>query len=301
MFNKKRYFLYLTVVLTLIVTGLVFVRLVKKLQIRTAEAEKTEQRANRTKNEKEEKPKEAEASAEALPVVVQDNTAQAEIPTEKDSPAIQGDQNVSAKTVPQTVSSKYPVHKNITTTFFWAGEEAGKDNKNISNLPSAWDEQWVKHFGGVDDPDKRNGVFPAKFTPKENPFYFALPYNDFDSSGKRKKEVFSLIPWAGSKEWGKLESMCKNQWIRITKGGKIAYAQWQDVGPFKEDDGAYVFGSSPPKSKTNKNAGLDVSPAVKDYLGLSDVDKTDWQFIDARNVPAGPWKQVITTSQVFWL
>ena len=106
--------------------------------------------------------------------------------------------------------------------------------------------------------------------------------------------------WAKDKKIGSEQSICKNQWIKITKNGKSAYAQWEDVGPFGEDDKDYVFGNSTPKSKENSHAGLDVSPAVRDYLGLGDVDKTDWQFIDAQDVPAGPWKDIITTSQVFW-
>lgn len=201
---------------------------------------------------------------------------------------------------PVVATSSYPVHKNISTTYFWAGEEADADNKNISNSPSAWDEQWAQHFGGVDDPNKRNGLVVAKFVPKENSFYFALPYNDFDENGNRKKDVNNVIPWASSKKWGANESICKNQWIKITKGAKTVYAQWEDVGPFKEDDQAYVFGNANPKSKTNDNAGLDVSPAVKDFLGLGDVDKTDWQFIDASQVPDGPWKTTVTTSQINW-
>ena len=196
--------------------------------------------------------------------------------------------------------SSYPLHKNITATVFWAGEEAGKDNKNISNLPSAWDEDWVKHFGGVDDPEKRKGYFPAKFTPKENPFYFALPYNDFDEDGKRKKDVFELATWAKGKKWKDDESVLKNQWIEIIKGGKTSYAQWQDVGPFKEDDKNYVFGKDAPKSKTNKSAGLDVSPAVKDYLGLSDIDRVDWRFVSEKDIPDGPWKKIVTRSQIYW-
>lgn len=196
--------------------------------------------------------------------------------------------------------SQYPVHRNIATTYFWAGEEAGKDNKNISNLPSAWDEQWVKHFGGVDSPNKRAGFAPANFTPKENPFYFALPFNDFDNNGKQKKDIYALATWASGKKVSGNISVCKNQWIKIMKGGKVAYAQWEDVGPFGEDDSAYVFGNAAPKSKTNEQAGLDVSPAVRDYLGLSDIDKTDWQFVDNAQVPDGPWKKVVTTSQVYW-
>jgi len=302
MFDKKKYLVRLLLVLILLISSLAFGFLVKKLQARTAEAKKTEQPKEKNKDKKEKQPGQQETAADSQPA--ENLTSAQPLPNSNqnsDSQNKKGDENLLSSDQPTPNASSYSLHKNITTTYFWAGEEAGADNKNISNLPSAWDEQWVKHFGGVDDPDKRNGIFPAKFTPKENPFYFALPYNDFDGNGVRKKEVSSLIPWAGSKKWEKLESMCKNQWIKITKGGKTAYAQWQDVGPFKEDDGAYVFGTALPKSKINKNAGLDVSPAIKDYLGLSDIDKTDWQFVEAKSVPNGPWKQVITASQIFWL
>lgn len=206
------------------------------------------------------------------------------------------------KTVtPETIApSSYPLHQNISTTFFWAGEDANGDNHNISNSPSCWDDKWCVHFGGVDNPNKRNGYMPALFTPKENPFYFALPYNDFDSNGKRKSGLAAYIPWYGEKKWADNESVCKNRWIKIIKGDKVAYAQWQDAGPFGEDDVSYVFGTAQPKSKTNDHAGLDVSPSVHDYLSLSDVDKTSWQFVDEKDVPAGPWKNVITSSNIYW-
>ena len=298
---KKEFFKFFLIILFLSLAGIVFGYGVKKFQTRTAEAKKLEQaKKSNTGNKKEKDTVEEFVSSEPLPVAIEESAPAPESPAPKNSSTTQGDQDVSPKTVPPVVSSRYPIHKNITTTFFWAGEEAGKDNKNISNLPSAWDEQWVKHFGGVDDPDKRSGFFPAKFAPKENPFYFALPYNDFDDNGKRKQEVYSLIPWAKEKTWGQLESVCKNRWIKIIKGDKAAYAQWQDVGPFKEDDKNYVFGTADPKSKINNNAGLDVSPAVNQYLGLADIDKADWQFIDASAVPDGPWKKVVTTSQCYW-
>jgi hypothetical protein len=41
----------------------------------------------------------------------------------------------------------------------------------------------------------------------------------------------------------------------------------------------------------NKGAGLDVSPAVRDFLGLGDTDVTDWRFVDFEEVPHGPWAQ----------
>lgn len=197
-------------------------------------------------------------------------------------------------------AAPYPIHKKISTTLFWIGEKAGKENNNISNLPSAWDEDWVKHYGGTDDPKRRKGFFPAAFVPKENPFYFALPYNDFDQKGKRKKSALVLPAWAQAKPYKGNESVCKNRWIKITKDGKAAYAQWEDVGPFEEDDKNYVFGSAKPKSKINNYAGLDVSPAVHEYLGLKNIDEVDWQFVDEQEVPDGPWKKIITRSQINW-
>lgn len=181
-------------------------------------------------------------------------------------------------------SSSYPVHNNILTTYFWAGEDASGDNYGISNNSSCWDENWDKH---------RNN---------ENKFYFALPYNDLDDNGNRKAEALKVIPWANEKNWSDSESICKNHWIKITHNGKVAYAQWEDAGPCDdaggcgENDKNYVFGTAGPKFKV----GLDVSPAVKNYLGLDDEDRTDWQFIDAKDVPSGPWSQVVTTSGLHW-
>jgi hypothetical protein len=192
--------------------------------------------------------------------------------------------------------ASYPVHNNISTTFFWVGEAAGPDNGYIPNDASAWDENWKLHYGGEDAPSPPRtapNYFPAGFTPKENPFYFAMPYNDFDSSGRRKANV-NQVYWWGSGSWGPEESCLKDRWIKITKGGKTAYAQWEDVGPYNEDDVGYVFGSA----NSSYSVGLDVSPAVRDYLGLSDTDTTSWQFVDTASVPQGPWTQIITGSEV---
>jgi len=194
----------------------------------------------------------------------------------------------------------YPLHKDITVTIFWIGEQGNEENGFIPNTQSAWDDNWMTHYGGVDDPDNRDGYFPAGFTPNENPFYCALPYNDYDDSGNRKSSAFNTVYWADEKEWGTLESMCKNRWIKIIRGKKVAYAQWEDVGPFGEDDAQYVFGLQMPKNKINNNAGIDVSPAVRDYLGLNDIDKVNWQFVDSSSVPDGPWKELITNSQIDW-
>lgn len=212
--------------------------------------------------------------------------------------------NASAKpvTVPTPVAAPTTVaanvHADIVTTYFWAGEAADASNAGISNTPSAWDDIWSTHYGGYDDPLHRNGSLPAAFTPKENPFYFALPYNDYDANGNRRPDASKCSAVTGVKATN--TSWCKNAWIKITKGTKTAYAQWEDVGPMNEDDSAYVFGTAKPKNTWDSKAGLDVSPAARDYLGLQDVDKTSWTFVSAASVPAGPWKQIITTSGVYW-
>ncbi len=197
-------------------------------------------------------------------------------------------------------SNRYYLHTNITSTIFWVGEEGSSANGYIPNLASAWDSMWMLDYGGIDDPNNRNGYFPAKFTPFENSFYVALPFNDFDKDGKKKKDL-SFIPWIDQYPNSNNISVCKNRWVKIIKGDKVAYVQWEDVGPFGEDDKDYVFGRALPKNRINNNAGIDLSPAVRDYLGLKDIDKVSWQFVDDKDVPDGPWKKIVTTTNINWV
>ncbi|HSX28341.1 MAG TPA: hypothetical protein VLF60_02730 [Candidatus Saccharimonadales bacterium] len=183
-------------------------------------------------------------------------------------------------------------HTHITTTFFWVGEPADSENDYITNVASAWDDQWQQHFGGADTPQSRNGWWPAAFKPKENPFYIALPYNDFDAKGKRKASAQKCLPTAVQTDANR--SWCKNSWVMIRHNGQVVYAQWEDAGPLGEDDVDYVFGNSAFRNTWGAKAGLDVSPAVHDYLHLQDVDTTDWSLVPASKVPDGPWKQIVT-------
>ena len=178
---------------------------------------------------------------------------------------------------------------NIVTTLFWIGEQPGGNNLT-PNRTSAWDKQWTKNYGGFDDPNPahRRNYVPIKFTPQQNPFYCALPYNDKARTGHRP-EAPRVVPWFQEAYLGPAVSTCKDRWIAIRKGNRIAYAQWEDAGPFRTDHWQYVFGDERPKPNLNKGAGLDVSPAVRDYLGLKQTDITDWRFADFNEVPPGPW------------
>lgn len=188
-------------------------------------------------------------------------------------------------------AERYPWRIGINTTVFWVGEKPTKNNPT-SNHASSWDEKWAKHYGGFDDPspDSRHGFLPAKFQPKLNPFYVALPYNDI-AKDEHKTEARHIIPWFKQAYHGPSQSVCKDRWIAIRKGNRVCYAQWEDAGPFCTDDADYVFGESKPKSNVNHDAGLDVSPAVRDYLGLDGDDVTDWRFVDFEEVPLGPWAE----------
>jgi hypothetical protein len=193
------------------------------------------------------------------------------------------------KVVPQVLMTtgqplnrpRYPWKNNIVTTIFWVKPKAA----------SAWDERWATHFGGFDNPkpQARRGFAPAAFVPRLNPFYCALPYNDVAGS-KTKPEAKEVIPWFHEAFEREGRSVCRDRWVRIrNREGRDCYAQWSDCGPFAADHWQYVFGDERPRANANQGTGLGVSPGVRDYLGLASTDVTDWQFVDFKDVPHGPW------------
>lgn len=184
----------------------------------------------------------------------------------------------------------YPVHSNIIASMFYVGEPGTNDNGFIPNRASTWDEQWEAHYGGVDDPSHRNGWLP-RFTPRQNPFYVALPYSDLDDNGQRKASA-SAVYWtepqaAGGASW------VKDRWVEVCYRQMCAYGQWEDAGPFGEDDMRYVFGRAAPANTEGIKAGIDVSPALNDYLRINGDARVNWRFVDSPAVPAGPWRDIV--------
>jgi hypothetical protein len=193
---------------------------------------------------------------------------------------------------PPESGQRYPWKRNIVTTIFWIGEQPSGNNP-VPNRASSWDKDWTKNYGGFDDPNPahRSNYIPVKFTPRQNPFYCALPYCDKATTGHRP-EAPRVVPWFKEAYQGPAVSTCKDRWIAISKGNRTVYAQWEDAGPFRTDHWEYVFGDERPKPNLNKGAGLDVSPAVRDYLGLNETDVTDWRFVEFSEVPRGPWSNL---------
>src|SRR5215472_2299426 len=85
-----------------------------------------------------------------------------------------------------TKDGRYPWKEKIVTTIFWIGENPSGNNP-VPNHASSWDNSWAKNYGGYDDPNRshRSNYIPASFTPRQNPFYCALPYNDKAREGHR--------------------------------------------------------------------------------------------------------------------
>ncbi len=193
---------------------------------------------------------------------------------------------VYAPTRPREVAPRFPWRANIVTTIFWIGESPTEKNPT-PNYASSWDVNWQRNFGGFDNPERgaRSWDFrPKEFVPQLNPFYIALPFNDLLNSAIAKR-----IPWYTKRKAAGAKSVCKGVWLAVRYGNKTCFAQWEDCGPFQTNDYEYVFGGQRPATSGNGGAGLDVSPAVRDFLGISSGALCDWRFADESEVPDGPW------------
>ncbi len=187
-----------------------------------------------------------------------------------------------------TLRGGMPWKRNVVATVFWVGELPSENNPT-PNTQSAWDQNWQDNFGGYDHPERRDAWCPEGFTPLLNPFYVALPYNDVAKGGVHRPEASATIPWFWESYRGDGISVCKGRWVAIHHAGKVCYGQWEDVGPFETDHWQYVFGNEAPRANRNQAAGIDLSPAVRDFLGLRSGAKVEWRFVDDKQVPQGPW------------
>jgi hypothetical protein len=208
------------------------------------------------------------------------------------------------------------VHTGIVSTTFWVGEIFDPNAADGSQVISTYDDNWLANYGGCDGvvtkgtcgTERRtaaNGYFPTQMTPRQNPFYLDLPFDDVNDRTAAAQRA-SVVPWAHDPGWAQRladpnQSIMKNRWVAIRKNGVVCYGQIEDAGPGQYHDAAYVFGSNDARPANGRygGAGMDVSPALNGCLGFSeldgDADQVDWWFVDDVDVPPGPWKTVVTT------
>ena len=151
------------------------------------------------------------------------------------------------------------------------------------------------HFGGIDDPDseaRTDAYIPKGFTPGLNPFYVSLPYNDCVNVGQHKPEAAKIIPWFKTSFVKAGRTVLRGTWLAIRYEDRVCYAQWENCGPFGADDSNYVFGTARPKNKKDNGSGIEVSPAVRDFLKMDSGATVDWRFVDVGEIPAGPWSKL---------
>ena len=213
----------------------------------------------------------------------------------------------------------YPLHTGIVATTFWVGEIFDAHSPNGSQVVSTYDARWMLHYGGCDgvvtygkcETERRvpaNGFFPTRMTPRENPFYLDLPFNDVNNAAAFSQRA-QLIPWADDPGYAghahdPAFSYMKNRWVKLMRDGRTCYGQIEDAGPGTYDDYRYVFGTSNrrPANRLYNAAGLDVSPALTGCLSFTELNgdgnRIDWQFVNAVDVPSGPWTRLVTTQGV---
>jgi hypothetical protein len=201
-------------------------------------------------------------------------------------------------------------------TTFWVGEVFDASASDGSQVISTFDDAWMRNYGGCDGIQRgsacltepraaANDYFPTRMTPKGNPFYLDLPFDDVNDPIAFMRRG-AVVPWAHDTRYAKhlsdrSVSLMKNRWVRIRKGDRVCYGQVQDAGPGEYHDDAYVFGADDrrPVNKRFNGAGLDVSPALNGCLGFAELDgesdRVDWQFVESADVPEGSWTKVVTT------
>jgi hypothetical protein len=211
----------------------------------------------------------------------------------------------------------YSWHTGIVATTFWVGEIFDPDAPDGSQEVSAYDKDWMEHYGGCDgvvvgdycttEPRyAANDHFPSAMTPLENPFYLDVPFSDL-ADDTAFAERGRVVPWANDPGYAGRQddrsfSYLKNRWVRLTRDGVTCYGQIEDAGPGEYSDSDYLFGSADarPRNQRYNGAGMDVSPALNGCLRFADIngsnDRVDWQFVDDVDVPDGPWRRIVTTS-----
>lgn len=174
----------------------------------------------------------------------------------------------------------WSIRENILASTFWVNEAPSEANGWITNVESAWDPEWGKKFTayGSDVEDAPNAsrdsdYFPIGYDGSENPYYFALPYNDgsqivfdgdkssydvvvalnseyskgdlYDSyvvltgqfnEGLWKKDNSACIPWYD--EWYNSDNRGKRS---IVKGRWIKVKSTDNAGQYGTGNGNWVY------------------------------------------------------------
>ncbi|GEM_PF-4757934 len=234
-------------------------------------------------------------------------------PTDDPTPSPTDSPEAGTDTPPIHEINTYPKHT-VYAGVYGIGEEAFESYDHIPHQNTAWTSGKdhksgkplaVALFGGIDHvEDRKHNGLPKGFTPKQNPFYCALPASDYDIDHRPVVSAMNYYPFP-EQSVGSDESAYKGHWVQVVRShnGKDteAFVQWNDCGPKTPgktycDDDEYVLGETGavPVEVPNVRAAIGLSPTAAHALGFSESDGTEkvtWRFVDKADVPAGPWLQ----------
>ena len=190
-----------------------------------------------------------------------------------------------------TSTPRYPWKTNIVTTVFWIGEQPTENNP-VPNNKSSWDANWTSNYGGYDTPGclVAPQLHPGLVRPAPESILLSRCRTTTLPTASSNRKPRWLFPGSSNPIPSRANLSARIAGSRSAKATASAMRNGKIAGPFRTDHFQYVFQNERPKPNLNRGAGLDVSPAVRDYLGLPPTDVTDWQFVEVRDVPPGPWR-----------
>jgi hypothetical protein len=105
--------------------------------------------------------------------------------------------------------------------------------------------------------------------------------------GAKTASNWVISPWVPAVALPSIAAL--HLWLVITNPltGKALRAVVLDVGPWNEDDDAYVFGGARPQAecgvdkrgRPTNGAGIDLTEAVWKALGYTDNGECSWSFV----------------------
>ena len=193
--------------------------------------------------------------------------------------------------LPVPASPRYPVEDGYCDNGFlgWRSRPAGIIRSRITRAPGT--RIGPSNYGGFDNPDpsRRHDYIPVIYVPRQNPFYCALPYNDV-SHGQFKPEAPMVVPWFRQAYvrtgafglQGPLGRDPPRQPGLLRAMGRLRTFPHRSL-PIRFPERAAETEPEPRRRSRCLAGGARLSRPRP-------TDVTDWQFVEVRDVPPGPWR-----------
>jgi hypothetical protein len=128
-------------------------------------------------------------------------------------------------------------------------------------------------------PVHQRDIVATVFGGEDDPNYSAYPPYDDNGNGQVLNDTDFYIALPDRFE-------AERPLVKVYCGGKSAIAEIWDVGPWNTNDPYWALGSRPAaesgideKGRKTNGAGIDLSPALAEALGIDGMGMVDWKFL----------------------